>query len=297
MAVAPDPTFSVVASPPAEPPDVGLIPSVLGTRYLVDDMGEVIDGHENRWVGGFRYAPEQVCFKGDAQDPCSPNMVIPPNPAIVSAMPVELWAGDRCTTTGWAARDFKGRATRGLLAVESKQLAKELWEGTQAQASGWPNRYLASGNAILMSAGPMGVKDALAAVEQGIAAFGNGQRGMVHCTRQMAIELSELGSTFRTANNQILTYVGTVIVPDAGYTGTGPADQPVAAGSQWIYGTLMVTVRRGPITVTPDTFAEATVRGTNLIEWRATRPAATSFPGCVHVACEVNVPLALNTAS
>ncbi len=299
--------LGVVPSPPAEPPQVGLLASLSGP-YLIDDTGQPLGDKtanggptegpepEIRWEGAVRYNPEQQCTAAGATDPCAPDMShIPGNPDLVEAQPAMIWAGDKCSTFGWSARDYKGRATRALLASESKQIAKELWSGTQAQASGWPNRYLASDLANVISNGPMAVRDALSCLEQVLGECSTGARGMIHCTRQMGVELSELGNTFRAVGGLILTYMNTIIVPDAGYDGSGPDGQPAANGSQWAYATLMVTVRRGPIDVLPGSFEEAIIRGTDDLEFRASRPAVATFPLCCHLAVEVNLPLCVGT--
>jgi hypothetical protein len=290
------PTFGIVPSPPAVPPVVGLIPS-LGPDNLIDDTGVVIDGHENRWEAGLQYLPEQVCSAGGVGDPCGDTVLnIPPNPNLVQTMPFIVWAGDQCSTFGWRGHDFVGRATRALLATESYQISKEFWGGAQAAASHWPNFYLANEAATIVTAGPVSPSVALAMLEEGIAQHSNGQPGMIHCTRQMGVALSELGNTYRQlGGNLIVTYMGTIINPDAGNPGTGPSGDVPRDGSQWAYATLLPTVRRSPISVIPDEGAweEALFRRTNLLEWRAERLAAVAVPDCVHVAAQIDLPLAL----
>lgn len=288
--------MAIVKSPPVEPPDTGLIASLSGP-YL-DPPDQTIDGHENRFEAGFSFNPEQMAAAGAgaAFDPCNrPSRTIQANLGNVSAMPFVCWAGDSCSAFGWSAHDFEGRARRALVAVESKQIAQELWKGTLAQAAGWANHYLASdAYTDTLTHGPVSPSNALALLEQGIAQTSNGQRGMIHCTPQLGSLLSELGNVFRTpAGNLIQTYRGTIVVPDAGYDGSGPQGQPAIDGSQWAYATLMVTVRRAEIVVYPETLAEAVNRSSNFVEYTATREAAYAYPWCTQVAVEVNMPLAL----
>lgn len=299
--------LGVVASPPAEPPRSGLIASLSG-RYLVDDTGQQLgdtiapggpaENAEVRWEGAVRYNPEQVCYSGEVQDPCGPDLSqIPANPGIVDAIPFLVWAGDRCSSFGWSARDFVGRATRALLASESKQIAKELWTGRQAQASGWPNPYLASPEAQVLTATPVSPAQALDFLEQGLADNSTGMQGVIHCTRMMGSALSNLGNTVQTVNGLIVTYVGTLIIPDAGYDGSGPGGTPATNGSQWAYATLVPTVRRSPIEVIPGDLASAMIRGTNDIEWRANRLAVATFPPCALVAAQVNLAMPVGGVS
>ena len=291
--------LAAVNAPQVKPPTVGLIAAcgLLGPEYLIDGEVEATDGAEDlqRWVTGYRYAPEQACFQGGTADPyaASPNMPIQPNVSNVVGIPRLIWAGDHCSSFGWSARDYKGRATRALLATESWIIANELWLGTQAQASGWAAdgvTWLASSQADVVTSGAVSVSQALNLLEQGIADSSNGQQGMIHCTRLMGSALSELGNTFRNVNGQIETYAGTIICPDAGYPGTGPAGQANTNGSQWAYATLLPQVRRSPIEVTPDSFAEAMTRTTNLLEFRAYRYASATYPPCTNIAVQVNLP-------
>jgi len=288
------PSLAPIPSPLAVPPRVGLIASLSGD-FLPVDEAVVVDGHVSRWATGYSYNPEQQCNQGGVSDPCgTTSKTIPSNPSNVQVQPFQVWTGDKCTTFGWSARDFKGRATRALLACESKQIAAEFWKGTLASAQGWPNRYLASPlSDTLSSPGtPLSVNNALACLEQGLADCGCGARGMIHCTRELATAWN-LGGALRKENGLILTINDTIVVPDAGYDGSGPYGQPALAGSQWAYATSMITVRRSQIVVFPDTLGEATVRGTNDIEWRAERMAGVDFSTCCHLAIEVDLPKCL----
>jgi hypothetical protein len=308
-------TMGNVNTPPVEPPVVGLIAALQGTPYLLDDSGQPLDDALNdsgqpddtgvvRWFGGVHYMPEQTCYSAGAQNPCSPSFIaVPPNPEIVDFMPYLVWAGDECTALGWNSHDYRGRVTRALLAAESKQIAHELWGGTLAKASltssaPWPNHWLASPAAQIISAGPQTVANALSFLEQGLADASNGQRGAIHCSRMLGSLWSELGNTFKASTSgQILTYMGTAIIPDAGYDGSAPNGSPAVAGSQWAYATLMPTVRRGPISLYPDNFAETGLHLKNTVTWRANRLAVATFSPCVLLACEVNVPLPLGGIS
>lgn len=73
----------------------------------------------------------------------------------------------------------------------------------------------------------------------------------------------------------------------------GPSGPTVVAGSQWAYATTLVTVRLGPITVSPpdddDALVRATNRDLNTIEVIASRPAAATFDGCAHIGVEVDL--------
>lgn len=262
-----------------------------------DEPRSPLGPNRARWEDGFQYLPEQVCTTGTVQDPCSPDLTgVAAQPDVVKEQPFLVWAADRCSSFGWAAHDYRGRAIRALLAAESKQIAAEQWNGTRAQAAGWPNAYLASdvmSDTLTAPGVPAVPANALDLLEQGLAARSNGQRGAIYCTPQLGSFWSGLGQTLRTVNGVIVTYRGTVVIPDAGYDGRGPQGQPAVGGSQWAYATLLPTVRRGEVVVAPDTYAEALDRSTNTVTWRAWRLAAVTWPACAQVAAEVSMPLAL----
>jgi hypothetical protein len=297
MSVAPDQSLAIVPSPQAAPPVTGLISTLaaLGAdQYLVDDTGIVIDGLTNRWEMGYGYNPEQTCQVGAMDDPCSltENMDPPGNPTNVVEIPGLIWAGDTCSSFGFSARDYRGRAQRALIAGESYIIAREFWTGLRATAAGWPNTFLAEAGTPVVGGGPFSVSAALGVLEQAIADTANGQPGVIHCSRQLGSAFSELGNTFRQVGTGIIqTYLGTVIVADAGYPGTGPGNAAPGAGEQWAYATLIPTVRRSPIEVIPDTFEEATDRALNSISFRAERIAGVTIPPCTLIGVPVSLGL------
>lgn len=113
-----------VQAPQARPPIYGLI----AAAPVVEDAGL-------RWVGGWRYLPEGCGTSGRLAVECAGNteaMVSPGRgPGVVEGEPVLVYAGDECSTFGFAARDWLARARRQLTAVESFELAAELWGGDQ----------------------------------------------------------------------------------------------------------------------------------------------------------------------
>lgn len=307
--VAANTALAVVEAPPVRPPLVGLIPSLTGTPYLITAETETVPdvapgapalrapgSPPQRWEAGIQYAPEQYCYSAGADDPCSAGpRTIPTLPATVAANSILVWAGDECSTFGWQARDYRGRAIRALEAVTSEQIAHELWTGRLAQTNGWPNPYLASSNAqVLDTGGAVDPGPALALLEHGIALTGNGQQAMIHVTRQLGAALSELGNTYKSLGDsgRIMTYMGNVICPDTGYVGTGPTEALPSGGHAYAYATLMPTVRLGPVDVYPDTYEEATDRAHNTLAWYAQRVAVVDFPPCTLIAVQVNLPTA-----
>jgi hypothetical protein len=208
---------------------------------------------------------------------------------------------DECSTFGFEARDWEGRARRQLQANESLELAAELWDGAIATAATLSNRFF-SGNVAwsdTVTNGPSSAVVALASLEQGMAELVNGQPGMVHCTAQALTHL--VGSNLLTKEGGLwVTPSGHIVVADAGYSGDGPGADAADATSQWIFGTSLLQVRLGPVELIPGSIDDARNlaasmdRQLNDIVVIAGRMAGVQWANhCGFIAGEVNVPIPL----
>ena len=126
---------------------------------------------------------------------------------------------------------------------------------------------------------------------------GKGQQGAIHCTPQLGSAWSQLGNTLRTIDGLIMTYRGTIIIADAGYPGQGPNNVAESNGMQWAYGTLLPEVRVSDPIIMPDSFEEAVNRSINQVQWYAEQLVGVTVNPATLVACEVDLPLALNIGS
>ena len=268
-----------VQAPPARPPVYGLIAAA-----------PAIEDPDLRWAGGWSFQPEGCGLGGKVAVVCEGDTTQAGlgGPAVVEGEPIWIFGADRCTTMQ-RSRDNEGRARRQLAAVESYQLADELWSGTVTAAAtpDLANRWLAGDAAdsdTLTTAGVTPVAG-LGCVTQGLAEYLKGQPGMVHVTPQLLQHLVADNIVTRQGNLWV-TAMGHIVVADAGYSGDGPGG--VAAGAtQWMYGTAMVRVRRGPVELT-DTI-DHTVN-TRLVV--AGRLAGVQWDSeCAHVAAEIAIPL------
>lgn len=280
---------AVLASP-AAPPRTGLIASARELKRLEEST--TTDG--TRWENGFAWEPENYCSGNGVADPCAnaTAKTVDSNRAVQTHDPVALWAADKCSTLD-RTRDRTGRVRRRLLACQSKLLAGELWNGTGAIAFGFDdNKYLASPDSNVVSDGALAEVNALACLEEALAACSCG-RAMIHATPGLMTHwrasnlVERMGNLFVTAND-------TIVVADAGYTGDGPDGRPAVEGSVWAYGTDLVEVRLGAIDTWPreNDSAEGmdlSPAPDNLLTYRAERLAAATWDGCCHVAVEVDV--------
>lgn len=275
-----------IPAPLAEPPRAG-------SGALLPTLGRLVAEVTADRDVAFGFNPEACGESGVLSgEPCdaSPSKSIPDNPESVEAWAFEVWAGDKCAP--WElGRDWRGRARRQLAATLSYQVAHELWTGDMAATmSGAPNRSLASIDSDVLTAGPTSATDALAVLEYGLGACANGARGVIHATRHAATYWAQLG-LLRREGAQLLTFLDTIVVADAGYDGSGPNGQAAVDGSQWAYATGIPVVRLGPERLIPDgdDLGPAVNRSTNLVEYRAERRAAVGWDGCCHLAAELDL--------
>jgi hypothetical protein len=294
------------------PPLVARNDGLRGARGLsvLENPPDPLDP-QRRWTRGYRfnYGP---CQAGFTLDPCELEGAVPVHgPAGERWIEPFVVAVDRsCSTWGWEAADYPTEAARLLDANQYAIIARELWRGDQAIASGWVdpdpdpgtggpgNTYLAGDwdpewvNLIEANGGDpevdsMSPVEGLAALEQALTGCSVGP-GVIHMTVRLATILFAEGA-LRSDGARIFTYLGTQVVADGAYDGSGPdslGKPDATALREWAYATGPVTIRidTGEPFLTPpaDAFEQAVDRANNNIEFLAQRKASVSW-GCCHI--------------
>lgn len=280
-----------VAAPTPRPPRFGLV----AAAPVVEDGAD--------WARGFTFFPEGCGASGRLAVECAGNTVAMDEPdrrERVAADPFAVYAANDCETTfGFRQADYEARARRQLETTRSYQIANELWRGDLTQApDDLENLPLTSTEGdVVTSGGPADPIDALACLEQALAQATFGRQGMVHLTPQLLTHLvgaqvvSLVGNTYMSPN-------GHIVVPDAGYDGSGPGATPQAAGAtQWAYATSMIGLRLGPVDVIPGSLdqarnmAAAVDRATNKVRVWATQLVAYQWDECALLQAEVDLPV------
>lgn len=284
----------VIPAPPAQPPRYGLIASA-----------PIPEGNE-RWEMGGTWEPEACANFGPDSGPygCSPLAARSdqkPGIGTETAWPILLWGLDACSALD-RNRDWQGRARRMLESTQSAMLAHEVWTGeiTSAANPGDESPFLADGAAFVLEGGAaVTLNDAIAEVEGAASADGLGRRLMLHMHPQvLAAALGEGSTHIVRDGNLLVTMLGNLVVPDAGYPGT-PPDGEAGGGNHWIYTSGIITVRLGAVETLPRSFDDArelaaTVdRSTNdQVVW-AQRPALYQLDTCQRFAIQTDVPLSI----
>ena len=211
------------------------------------------------------------------------------NLPIVNCLPWTVFVEDSCSSFGFEARDFIGRATRLCDNATPNAVESEFWTGALTQAKGTGNNYLTNPSTVTdLTPGTVpSITRGIQILEDALYSAGFGGQGMIHTMPETAPNF--LGA--RRVGNQLLTVMDNIVVPGSGYPGTAPGGTNPGTGYAYIYATDIVTVRLGEVVVTPDNFQEALDRGysgqPNRITFRAQRAAAATWDVGRHFACKV----------
>lgn len=279
-----------VEAPTPRPPRFGLV----AAASVIDDGRD--------WAQGFKFNPEGCGASGRIPVECVGNtdtMDEPSRRPLVEGDPFAIYSANDCETTfGFAQADYEARARRALETTRSYEIANEVWRGDLTQgAGGLVNLPLTSTEGDVVTSAAADPVDALACLEQALAQAVKGRQGMVHVTPQLLTHLRNqyvvelVGNTYMTPN-------GHIVVPDAGYDGSGPGATPTPAGAtQWAYATSMIGLRLSTVDVIPGSladaknFAAATNRATNKVRVWATQLVAYVWDECALLQAEIDLPV------
>lgn len=271
-------------------------------------QGEIVKEDDPHWIDGITWLPE-TCLTAGTVDQCddTDTKVLGTFNAVQTWRAYVNWSGAKCTTLDYFGIDFQSISVRALLAAESRLIGVELWEGAKARAKGYENDWFTKFNTVTglslahqVTAGATDPFVSLQMLEQYLANNNNGARGMIHAPRDLVSNWAFHRQIF-WRDGELVTVNDNIVVPDAGYTGSGPAvdanQAPVArtSGSCWAYATSIVQVRReAEIFLIPDNISQAisvnAQLSKNLIEYRAERAALASWDSrCVLGAAQTNI--------
>ena len=212
-----------------------------------------------------------------------------------------------CSSWGYEANDYRGKALRQLAAGTGKAVEREFWTGELNVANINLRWWTPAANIVNPGgwAAPVAVNVALglALLEQALAGCATGSRGMIHAP---AVVVERMGQWYLIDDDpgcdedecRLLTRSrGDVVVSGAGYdplVGPFAAVPPIGATEAWVYATGMVDVRLGEPMIYPETMAEALDRATNTVTYRGERTAAVNPDGCCMFAVLVDFEEALS---
>lgn len=266
------PTFTEVAAPVAQ------APSMVNLLASAQQPGEAGDD----WMDGLVWLSDS-CPDWQGFTPCA-ELDEPPlagTVGLVYVMPVGYRTGFDCSTMSGTFPVERARQQADSIA--SFVAARELWTGTLSKlepydlpnggAADQVNPHLASADADVITAiaDPM---EAMAMLEAVTAETTRGGPVYIHGNTAL---IGRVGMNLDRVGNELRTKTGAIVIPDAGYPGTGPDGDPENTG--WLYATGPVVVRLGAITsdIAP---ASTTDRPTNRRRVLAERMFGVAFDPC-----------------
>ncbi len=274
--------FTNVPGVPAAPPATGLI-------------GSAIRPDLARWESGLAWIPERCATTYQLLPWCIAPVgtYTHPHPGAAYYRPVGLRFADECTTLNGPV-DY-ARITRTAEAQTPFAIARELWTGATSLTDPYiipktgataTNDYLASPAATIVGTGGASMAVAFGRLEQAALEASQGMPVMIHVPVRVLPQITSL-YLIREPGPTLITWAGNTVVADAGYPGTGPAGQAVAA-TAWMYATTPVAVLTSPLVV-DENDAWQVNRDTNTRTVWANRVFAATFDPCVHLATEITI--------
>ena len=274
--------FATIRPHLASPPTTGLVASA---HRPADD--------DTRWETGLAWVPERCGLGYQLLPLCTgayPGAFTPDRGAAVYHHPVGVRFASECSTLD-GELDTE-RLRRMAEATTPFVVARELWDGALGQTDPYTirgqsrtNRRLAMTTGVtVIGSGGSELLAGLGRLEQAALEATRGQRVMLHIPVRMAAKLADFG---RRVGSDFLTRLDNLIVPDAGYPGTGPAGQVVGA-TAWAYATPWAQVRISPLTVTTEP-GQTVDRARNTVTAWAERVVAATFDPCAHFATEITL--------
>jgi hypothetical protein len=238
-------------------------------------------GSSARWENGVSWRPER-CFTAAGFAPCDPTPGIPPYEPVgpQQTYPLGFRVRDVCTTLG-GELDAE-RVRRQVEAATSFHVARELWTGVLSTANPvdtYVNPFLADDPTVVATTAS-GVLARLGALEQAAMEDAYGQQVFLHVPAHVVLPIA---NELERRGELLYTPLGNVVVADAGYPGSGPAD----TGTEWAYSTGPVTVHLSPVEVMSDP-AQTIDRSINRQEIWGMRLFAAAYDPCTIFAIDTS---------
>ncbi len=297
-----------VEAPPLLPPTAGLLQVAAVIDHAADD---------DRWFDGLRWTPPNdrpvnlatVCWGGSAFAGDRSAT------AAGFTTPFAVISHDSCHAASFSEGEFRRRAAEALEAQEPAAVEAEFERGTLVTA----NPRLAeatSGHVYLASTAnsqatqlALTPKDALAALDEGIARWAKGL-GMIHAPSYViaqwvaarAVNIAEFESRDQPLDPKtrlLFSPNGNPIIAGSGYFGASP-DLAVVPGltpathtAMWAYATDLVVVhRQADVSFLADDIGSSMDRQLNEVTFRAYRMYAVQWSRLLHASVKINTVLA-----
>lgn len=293
-----------VEAPPLLPPTSGLL-----------QVAEVVEHDDDRWTDGIRWRPPSdaavelatTCWGGAGFSTDRPTSA-----PVDAGIPFAVISHDSCHAASFRSGEFRERAAENLKAQEPAAVEGEFERGALVPAN--PRLaeatagHLYLGSPANTQAGQLALapKDALAALDEGIAYWGKGL-GLIHAPAYVVAQWVTAGAVFDDPANpaperyrarRLFSPNGNPIVAGSGYRGASPDLVTVPTlltgghAAMWAYATDLVVVHRDrEVKFLADEMSQALNRQNNEVTWRAYRMYAVAWNRLLHASVKVATPL------
>lgn len=253
------------------PPRVIDGPVPVPPRYSLLSVARIVDDPDLHWLAGVSVYPYPSFEDGGVHNPCAAGTEREKIEGGTVPLPefgaFTVYVAETCTARGIGDNEaFMNRAVTALQGLEASLVEHEFATGEKMPE----NHYLADANVDVLTGSPLAPLEALAQLENAIAA--TGKMGVIGTDPGTAVAwasgcmIEREGATLRS----IAT--GTPIVVGYGYLGTAPDGESEPADTEgWAWATGPIEIRRTGIEVVPGTLSEALDRQINVVTYRAER--------------------------
>ena len=268
-------------------------------RTGLESVARVVN--DDRWQTGISFMPDLCGDVADAISVCDPIAFGPDqNSALSEWDPVELVFGQKMSTMGCALADISAQIQRLIDRQTWSLLETVLWRGEVATSGGVetfavdgsPNGWLAQAPTLVNSGNPIGVVAGLGMLYEAWSQSMPGEAGIVHVPPRLLPFLEFYGVVIKEGTRLLSAGGDHRFVVGNGYDGSASNGTVPAGATRWVYMSAPVEARLGPPVrmPAPDEIEAAVNRVTNVLEWRAVRPALVSFDPCYVAGVQICLP-------
>lgn len=267
---------------------------------ILSSAATVVEDNSGHWTRGAEFLTPDCSSDVNLTTICNTSVTVSAIDGVggtpfAEYFPFAIQTSFKCSTMSLKPDEVRDQAVRALDLCTQKAIEYELWTGSLAKAAdvsyagNYPNRYLASTNAVNVTptpGTPVKTKFGLALLERAIANCGCGIRGTIHAPRDVASALN-----LKAKDGHLETSLGNLVIAGSGYTGTAPNGTQPSGTQSWMYATGPVTVRLGPIEITPGEVAQSVNTSINETTYYTERVAAPLLDSCCIHAVLVDLAL------
>lgn len=269
-------------------PAAELKPSTYGILSVARVVDHAASPNEERWVRGyaFEYDSEPtVRLLEETGNSVHTIFDASGLDQYIDVKPFFIEVEDSRSTFGLTGEDRLALVLKQLEAATQKAVERELWNGYVARDDGTTSQYLSEAGEYTYAAGDTAATAvsawrAIAILEGAMAASPTGEQGVIHVSRDVAIQAVSDGPLIRVetenGGERLETINGTPVIVGSGYTGDGPFTTVTNKALASNVATITTATPHGLVTGDTVTVSgvDATFNGTFTV---ASAPTATTF--------------------